>query len=138
MSGILRYRCFLLISFFTVSTTVFAPEYKEVIYGKPEHVARKGVAWAKQSRIIGMLKNAPRDFTIDIYSHSLGKIVSTEIHHNYLTVYQTSWFAPGTYTMTVKAEGYDPHISLKSFKLEAGSDCFLNLEFGKIAYKKNY
>jgi hypothetical protein len=111
-------------------------EAKDVYFSKPEYFKRTTQPWAKLTRLVGELKNPPPQFTIDIYSHSTGQIIRTETHSGSLSVFQTGWLSPGTYTFTFNAEGYEPS-PLKSLKVEANSDCFIKVEFGKIAYKKS-
>jgi len=89
------------------------------------------------TRVVGELKNAPAEFTIEFYSHSVGKVIKTETFTNKISVYESGWLAPGTYTLQLKAEGYDKTF-IKSLKLQAETDCLINIEFGKIEYNRNY
>jgi len=119
------------------ATESFAGKYKEIYFSSPKYLKRTTELWAKQSRIVGELKNPPPSFTIEIYSHSLGKIVRTDSFDDKLTVYETGWLPPGTYTLEFKADGFDKSF-VKSLKLQARTDCLINVDFGKIAYDRNY
>jgi hypothetical protein len=121
-----------------LSITAFCHTYtKEIYFSTPFYLKRGGTPWEKFGRLAGILKNQPGEFTIEIYSHTRGALIRTEKHYGFLSVFQTDWLAPGTYTFTFKTQGYEPS-PLKSLKIEDGSDCLLNVEFGKTAYKRNY
>jgi hypothetical protein len=119
------------------TTASFAGKYKEIYFSSPKYLKRTTELWAKQSRIVGELKNPPPSFTIEIFSHSENKIVRTDSFDDNLTVYETGWLPPGTYTLEFKADGFDKSF-VKSLKLQAGTDCLINVDFGKIAYNRNY
>ncbi|HPN84204.1 MAG TPA: hypothetical protein PK821_02605 [Victivallales bacterium] len=113
----------------------FAGKYKEIYFSSPLYLKRNSEHWDKQTRLVGQLKNAPSEFKVDIYSQ--GRLLRTETFNNNFHIYETGWLAPGTYTFQFKAEGYDKCF-IKSLKLNAGSDCVINVDFGKIAYDRNY
>lgn len=120
-----------------IAVSSFAGKYKEINFSTPKYLPRKSEPWKKMTRVVGELKYAPESFTIEIFSHSVGKVIKTETFTNKISVYETDWLPPGTYTLEFKAEGYDKSF-VKSLKLEAESDCFINVEFGKIEYNRNY
>ena len=127
------------ITLFLIIITVssYAGKYKEIYFSTPKYLKRQSEPWKKMSRVVGELKYAPEVFTVEIFSHTVGKIVKTETFTNKISVYETDWLPPGTYTLEFKAEGYDKSF-VKSLKLEAGTDCLINVEFGKIEYQRNY
>lgn len=108
---------------------------KEITIQSPKYLKRTSKLWEKRSRIVGELKDAPLEFTIEVMSSSGSEALLTEKHNGNLSVYETGWLVPGTYTVVFSAEGYQRQ-PFKKIKLEPFSDCLLNVTFGKIAYKR--
>lgn len=111
-------------------------KYKEITISTPQYLIRKSEEWENKSRIVGEIKDAPENFTIEFCRSDLVNLPKkTETHIGKLFVYETEWLTPGTYTMIVKAEGYMDQ-ELKDIKIKAKTDCIINLVFGKITYTR--
>ena len=106
---------------------------------KPEYLKRKGAAWKKRTRLVGLVKKAPAKFIIrfeDVNEMDPEKIVvlSQECNGN-LTVYETDWLRPGTYNIIITAEGYQD-FPIKKVQLKARSDCLINILFSNVEYRQ--
>jgi hypothetical protein len=121
---------------------------------KPKYFKRRGNKWAEHSRIVGLLKRAPKHFTITIKSHSAFKQAQTK--HKYkkyskkrkskskkkekgvileetflgdMNIYETGWVTPGVYDIYISAKGFATY-KIEKVKLIAKSDCWIDIEFG--------
>lgn len=96
--------------------------------GKPRYVAKKGNAWARRGRIVGLAKSAPA-FKAQAVNAS-GKVLSTsaaEKSKGGKRVYEI-WLKPGVYTLRITAEDYKT-LEIKELEVRARNDLRVDLEF---------
>ena len=105
-------------------------KHKEMNYEKITYTERDGLSWNKAGRVVGELNNAPKKLTIEFFSVSQGKIIYIYKAPGMLNIYMSRFLPPGTYNVTFKSHGYDDYL-IRSVKVKAGSDCFLNMKFGR-------
>ncbi len=128
--------------FFGLAFVAFSADYmnrkvKEMDTPKPFYLKRTNAQWDKQGRIIGVLKNTPKSFSIDIClagSKPL-KVMKTETFDANLSVYETGWLGLGTYDIVYKSEGYID-LTVKNVSIKPYSDCVINIVFGLTEYKR--
>lgn len=109
-------------------------KYQEIELAKPFYLDRKGEVWQAQSRIVGVLRAPPAQFTVTIINLATGQPVRTETHSGAFTVYETQWLPPGRYELVFEAEGFMAQ-RLRDVQLRAGTDCFVNLFFNPTVYR---
>ena len=133
--------------------------FKEIEHtSKPKYFKRKGKKWAEHSRIVGLLKRAPKHFTITIRTHDAFKqaqakrgttnhkkkrskkkskdIILKETHLGDMNVYETGLVPPGVYDIYISARGFATY-KIKKVKLLPKSDCWIDIEFGFHEYAKS-
>ncbi len=123
----------MLVSFIVAGANI--RKIKEIESTIPKYLPRKGKLWERQSRIVGELKKAPENFTIEMRQLSTGEPLKTLNFKNTLYVYETEMVPPGKYFVTVRSDGYDP-LKLKSVELKAGTDCLIDIVFGTVEYNR--
>ncbi len=105
-------------------------KHKEMSHDKITYIEHSNSSWNKAGRIVGDLKNPPKNLTIEFYSVSRGKIIYNYKSPGQLYVYMSKFLPPGTYKVTFKAPEYMPY-TVESVKVRAGADCFINIRFGR-------
>ena len=98
--------------------------------GDIRYVERTSPSWANSGRIVGELENPQKKLTIEFYSVSQSKKLYTYTAPGELNVYMSKFLPPGTYKLIFKAPGYEDYI-VRSVKVRAGYDCFLDIQFGR-------
>ena len=106
---------------------------KEIESTKPKYIARSGKAWEKSSRIIGEVRKAPAQFTIEVHRSGLIEATLSESHPSYLSTYETAMIPPGKYNIIFIADGYVNHI-VKGVTIKPATDCVIDIVFGTKEY----
>lgn len=101
---------------------------------KPEYLQRKGELWKAQGRLVGTIENAPDQFTI-VFTHKVKKTTHESQHNGHLTVYESIWLIPGKYDIEIKAKGFETYL-MRDLEIKQGSDCLMNITFGKKVYDR--
>jgi hypothetical protein len=108
---------------------------KEIEVDQPAYLARKNKAWQVQSRLVGVLRSPPAEFTISFINPATQQVVRKETHAGTLSVYESGWLAIGRYNILVQAEGFLDQ-NIPSVQMKANSDCVINLFFNPKQYKR--
>lgn len=108
---------------------------KEIEPDKPIYLARKNKAWDVQSRVVGVLRSPPPEFTISFISPLTLQVIRTETHSGTIGVYESGWLPIGQYDLLVQAEGFLDQ-KIVGVRLKAKTDCVINLFFNPTQYKR--
>lgn len=106
---------------------------------KPEYMKRKANSWKKRARLVGVLKNQPKSFTIEIYkagTFAKKDLIATITVDGDINVYESDWLAPGTYDIIIKGGIYSPY-KVKNIKLKPNTDCRIDIEFGTEVFMRS-
>jgi hypothetical protein len=109
--------------------------YQEIEVDQPTYLARKNKAWEAQSRVVGVLRKPPAEFTITFINPLTLQEFRKEVHSGTISVYESGWLPMGQYDVLIQAEGFlDQRIP--GVKLKAKSDCVINLFFNPKLYRR--
>jgi hypothetical protein len=109
---------------------LYAAYRKEVAeIQKPFYLKRKTGKWLEKSRIVGTVKNPPKEgFGIKVYKEGGGKAVFSKDYSGGFTVYETDFLNLGYFVVEVGGAGYTSKRS-KPVRLKVKSDCVVNIVF---------
>jgi len=133
-------KCACILLFALADVSLFAAQsmkFKEVDKtSKPSYLKRSDKAWARATRIVGVIEKAPPSFTIKLFPPKEDKLLFSQDFSGLLTVYETRWLNPGKYDMIISANGYDDYI-IRNLDLTVGTDCQIDIRFGTVEYTKH-
>ncbi len=115
---------------------LFKNKYRELeSHSDPVYLKRKGEAWARHGRLVGMTRKPPPQFTMELYRFDPEKPAYTFSFDGNMHIYETSFVTPGTYSVQIVAKGYSAS-RIRGVKIKAGADCMVNLQFGTRLYTR--
>ena len=97
--------------------------------GKPSYLAKPKEFWKDRGRIVGLARGGP-DFTIVALDASGKEVKSGKVQAGKADrkVYEIEWLEPGTYSLRVAAEGFNP-LQVDSLEVRPNQDVRIDLEF---------
>jgi len=97
--------------------------------GKPSYLAKPKEFWKDRGRIVGFARGGV-DFTVVTLDASGKEVKSGEVKTGKADkkVYEIEWLAPGTYSLRVTAEGFNPS-QLDNIEVRPNQDVRIDLEF---------
>jgi hypothetical protein len=114
------------------TSKVFAGEAagggKRIVAGKPTYKSKgDNEAWKEKGRIVGLVRQCP-GCTVEALDAAAEKVVLSCTVAAKGTTYELQWLSAGTYTLRVKAEGYEALV-VKDLVVKAKNDLLMNIEF---------